>query len=306
MESNRVLSKHYKYTKDNVYLTEEQRDFYEENGYVMFRNLVDWDILDECKQHFIDVCNNNSDAPVMIMMKDTHLKTKNVKGEYVINKIQDFLYDEVFFKYVSYKPMIDIVQSIIGPNITGVNSMLINKPPDSTKDSSRHPLHQDLHYFPFRPANSAVATWTAMETVNVQNGCLFVVPGSHKGELMKHEYPPNVTNKAYHGVLGKDHLPTVSLIMEKGDTVFFHPLLLHGSGPNITKGFRKAISCHYADSNCYPINVRGTSQEELEREVLEVAARKGLGGVAFQDIWKAKSRWIRGELGNFQKMDSHL
>ena len=34
--------------------------------------------------------------------------------------------------------------------------------------------------------------------------------------------------------------------MEPGDTVFFHPILLHGSGRNRTQGFRRAISAHYA------------------------------------------------------------
>jgi len=44
----------------------------------------------------------------------------------------------------------------------------------------------------------------------------------------------------YHGVRNydPDH-PRVHLEMEKGDTVFFHPLLIHGSGMNQTKGFRK-------------------------------------------------------------------
>lgn len=32
-----------------------------------------------------------------------------------------------------------------------------------------------------------------------------------------------------------DHLPKVNVVMDKGDTVFFHPLLLHGSGPNNSK-----------------------------------------------------------------------
>lgn len=39
----------------------------------------------------------------------------------------------------------------------------------------------------------------------------------------------------YHGVQGFDNHPKVFVEMEKGDTVFFHPLLLHGSGPNLTK-----------------------------------------------------------------------
>jgi phytanoyl-CoA hydroxylase len=109
----------------------------------------------------------------------------------------------------------------------------------------------------------------------------------------------------YHGVQGLDHLKKVYVIMEKGDTVFFHPLLLHGSGPNRTKGFRKAISCHYADSNCYFIDVRGTSSEGIATEIKKVFAKKGVPGT-FVDLWKAKSRLVKGAPGNFQTMESHL
>lgn len=44
----------------------------------------------------------------------------------------------------------------------------------------------------------------------------------------------------YHGIQGyKQDNNRVHLVMEKGDTVFFHPLLIHGSGRNKTQGFRK-------------------------------------------------------------------
>ena len=66
---------------------------------------------------------------------------------------------------------------------------LINKPPDTGSLSSRHPLHQDLHYFPFRPADRICAAWTAMEKITAENGCLIVLPGSHKSTLQKHDYP---------------------------------------------------------------------------------------------------------------------
>ena len=66
---------------------------------------------------------------------------------------------------------------------------LINKPPDTGALMSRHPLHQDLHYFPFRPADRIVAAWTAMERITPENGCLIVLPGTHKGVLEKHDYP---------------------------------------------------------------------------------------------------------------------
>ena len=42
-------------------------------------------------------------------------------------------------------------------------------------------------------------------------------------------------NKAFHSVEGFEDHPVLSLRMEKGDTVFFHPLLVHGSGVNLTK-----------------------------------------------------------------------
>ena len=62
--------------------------------------------------------------------------------------------------------------------------MLINKPPGV---DGRHPLHQDLLYFPFRPADRIIGTWTAMVPCDRTNGCLVVVPGSHKGPLLEHE-----------------------------------------------------------------------------------------------------------------------
>ncbi|RZB40008.1 phytanoyl-CoA dioxygenase, peroxisomal-like, partial [Asbolus verrucosus] len=295
----------FKYTQDGGVLTEEQRQFYEDNGYILIKNNVSHALLDEVRQRFIDICEGKVDSGFMTVMKDPSLKNKGVKGEYLINKIQDWLFDDVLFKYCSYEPVTDVIASIIGPNITGAHSMLINKPPDSDPGASLHPLHQDLHYFPFRPAERIAASWTAMERVDENNGCLYVVPGTHKGQLYHHTYPDGYKNKLYHGIQGLDHLPKINVVMEKGDTVFFHPLLLHGSGPNRTKGFRKAISCHYADSNCYFIDVKGTTQEDISVEIEAIAAKKG-ADVKFVDIWKSKSRLVRGAPGNFQHFESHL
>ena len=83
---------------------------------------------------------------------------------------------------------------------------------------------------------------------------LLVIPGSHTGELMSHGYPKweGGVNKMYYGIKNVEFSKAnmIYLEMEKGDTVFFHPILIHGSGANRTEGFRKAISCHYAASEC--------------------------------------------------------
>jgi phytanoyl-CoA hydroxylase len=116
----------------------------------------------------------------------------------------------------------------------------------------RHPLHQDLVYFPFRPADAVLGTWTALQPVNRENGCLVVVPGTHRGPLLEHQNVDwEYVNAGYFGAKGAGaQLERVHVECEPGDTILFHALLLHGSGQNRTQGFRRAISCHYASTQC--------------------------------------------------------
>jgi len=167
-----------------------------------------------------------------------------------IAKIQDFHNDPVLFDgYARHPKLLAMVEQFCGPDIKSIHSMLINKPPGV---DGRHPLHQDLLYFPFRPADRIVATWTALESCTRENGCLVVVPGTQRGDLLPHGNPDwDYLNTAYFGAAGVGaHPERVHLEMEPGDTVFFHPLLLHGSGRNRSDGFRRAISAHYASAAC--------------------------------------------------------
>ena len=97
----------------------------------------------------------------------------------------------------------------------------------------------------------------------------------------------------YHGVRGFDNHPYVELSMDKGDTVFFHPVLIHGSGVNNTNGFRKAISCHYSTADMQFIDIRGTSQENIAREVEELSKHRGVE-MDFATFWKLRSRHVAG------------
>uniref|UniRef100_A0A8D8W6G7 phytanoyl-CoA dioxygenase n=1 Tax=Cacopsylla melanoneura TaxID=428564 RepID=A0A8D8W6G7_9HEMI len=298
METTKTSSYQYSLNKNKI-LTKDQQDFYEAQGYLLIPKLIGNDVLDRCRDRFVDLCEGRADKGNMLLMKDVSLaKQGGVKGEYLYNKAQDFAYDDVFQTYIMHDKLLDIVESFIGPNIRAIHSMLINKPPDAGTLTSRHPLHQDLHYFPHRPANRIVASWTAMESVTEDNGCLFVLPGSHHnpGVLHQHDYPnwEGGVNAMYHGVQGFDSHPKLNLCMEKGDTVFFHPLLIHGSGMNRTKGFRKAISCHYAAAECHYIDVRGTTQDNIANEIEQIALKKFGVELKFEEIWDAKSRLVRG------------
>uniref|UniRef100_A0A671XM48 Phytanoyl-CoA dioxygenase, peroxisomal n=1 Tax=Sparus aurata TaxID=8175 RepID=A0A671XM48_SPAAU len=293
------------YTFDNDLLTPEQRLFYEENGFILIKNLVSEEDIDKFRNEFERICRQEVKVPGLVVMRDLAIvKSEFVPDQKAVSKLQDYQEDpELFrslYKCVCSQLILNYVECFTGPNIMAMHTMLINKPPDAGKKTSRHPMHQDLHYFPFRPADKIVCAWTAMERVNRQNGCLVVLPGTHTGTLQEHDYPEweGGVNKMYHGVRGYDpQHPRVHLEMEKGDTVFFHPLLIHGSGMNQTQGFRKAISCHYAGADCYYIDVKGTTQENIEKEVQEIAARKYAldNEITFTDTWAFRGRLVQGE-----------
>uniref|UniRef100_A0A3Q3WFE8 Phytanoyl-CoA dioxygenase, peroxisomal n=1 Tax=Mola mola TaxID=94237 RepID=A0A3Q3WFE8_MOLML len=288
------------YTLDTDLLTPEQRLSYEQNGYILIKNLVSEEDINRFRYTHTRLCRQEVKAPGLVTMRDLAiLKSEFVPDQRAISKIQDFQEDPELFRYCTLPQILKYVECFTGPNIMAMHTMLINKPPDAGKKTSRHPMHQDLHYFPFRPADWIVCAWTAMETVNRQNGCLVVLPGTHTGTLQEHDYPEweGGANKMYHGVRGYDSQhPRVHLEMEKGDTVFFHPLLIHGSGMNQTQGFRKAISCHYASADCYYIDVNGTTQENIANEVKEITMRKYAGQeISFQDSWAFRGRLVKGE-----------
>ncbi|XP_006085869.1 phytanoyl-CoA dioxygenase, peroxisomal [Myotis lucifugus] len=294
----------FQYTRDNNVLSLEQRKFYEENGFLVIKNLVSDADIERFRNEFERLCRQEVKPAGLMLMKDvTIAKSKYAPSEKVITKAQDFQEDEELFRYCTLPEILKYVECFTGPNIMAMHTMLINKPPDSGKKTSRHPLHQDLHYFPFRPSDSIVCAWTAMEHIDRNNGCLVVLPGTHKGTLKPHDYPKweGGVNIMFHGIQDYDeNNARVHLVMEKGDTVFFHPLLIHGSGQNRTQGFRKAISCHFASADCHYIDVKGTSQENIENEIVSLAEKLyGVkDGVSLKDVWRFRGRLVKGQRVN--------
>ena len=234
-------------------LDAEQIEFYWKHGYVVAREVYDEASLSRWLDRFLDLLEGRvAPAEHMLVMRDVMVAkgavTPGTRAE-AIAKVQDFDGDEVLYSYVEDARTRALVEPILGNDLLSIHTMLINKPPHV---DGRHPLHQDLLYFPLRPADKIAAVWTALERVTKENGCLVVVPGTHRGELLAHENPDwEWLNLAYFGAKGVGaDTERVHLEMDPGDTVVFHPLLLHGSGRNCTSSFRRAISAHYASADC--------------------------------------------------------
>lgn len=305
------LFSRFRYTLDNGVLTQEERKFYEENGFILRNKYLTDTQVKRFNDRFSELCENPSQrSKFMLVMRNVTEKNneklndkKKLRLKSDIVKLQDWQNDSVLMEYAKNPTILKTVSAFTGKNIHSIHTMYINKPPDKGNGSSRHPPHQDLWYFPFRPADLIVASWTALEKIDEKNGCLYVLPGSHKSTLLNHCYPikGGVVNKAYHQIKDFDISTTKnlkSLHMEPGDTVFFHPLLFHGSGPNKSKHYRRAISTHFASAQCHQIKLTpGDTQWSVKQELEEMALKQKIGKITFHQIWQLKNRCLQGKRG---------
>ena len=187
----------------------------------------------------------------MVLMKDVMVAKHAVEPKSAllgINKLLNFEDDPGFYSYVEHPGLVEAVNDLIGNDLYSLVTNVFNKPPVV---DGRHPLHQDLRYFRMRPPEKIVAAWTAISPCTRENGCLAVVPGSHHLGMLGHKLPDwEFVNFAFYGIDDTTQLEHVHIEMEPGDTLLFHPLLVHGSGRNLTSECRRSISTHYASSEC--------------------------------------------------------
>ena len=93
-----------------------------------------------------------------------------------INRNYIHLISPIFNKVCLNKNILDAVQSIIGKNILICGTTLFIKNPNEKGFVS---FHQDAKYIGLEPHNW-VTVWLAVTDANEQNGCMRMLPGSHK------------------------------------------------------------------------------------------------------------------------------
>ncbi|MGU9957360.1 MAG: phytanoyl-CoA dioxygenase family protein [Arenicellales bacterium WSBS_2016_MAG_OTU3] len=126
--------------------------------------------------------------------------------------------------------VIDAVEDLIGPNIDLWGSVLFIKDPQSSGYVS---WHQDATYMGFN-ANDFVTPWIALTPSNRKNGCMTMIPGSHKQHIRKHDDTFEDNNILTRGqvVSGVDACNGVDLILRPGQMSLHHGETIHGSQPN--------------------------------------------------------------------------
>ena len=157
-------------------------------------------------------------------------------------KIERLENDPLFLAYIRNPRFREITRELIGEEVSIYRAMFMNKPAGR---GTHLPYHQDggsqwqLSLDPF------VTIWTALDDATRENGCMQVIPGSHKLGLLSDEgHTISPDQEARH--CGEES--SVYLEANAGEAILLHNLLLHRSGINTIDQPRRAFSVCYMDA----------------------------------------------------------
>ena len=131
--------------------------------------------------------------------------------------------------------VLDRVAELSGPTLDCFLSQFIFKNPGAWGQ----PWHQDSWYFPFEPARPISGVWLAVTQATLENGCLYVLPGSHRERV--HEHVPDRrpgANYGYVEIIDHDMCGSMPVLMDPGDLLLFDSHLMHRSTDNESDGIR--------------------------------------------------------------------
>jgi len=144
---------------------------------------------------------------------------------------------EVFRNLARDPRLLDALEPILGPNIEFLSDKVVFK---SAATQFGSPWHQD---WPYWEGQHKISVWVALDAATRENGCLKMMPGSHK-QLSTHD---GFGHRLRPGAA--DETRAVSLPCDPGDAVLFHDLTLHASFPNTSGRDRWSVISTYRSAS---------------------------------------------------------
>jgi hypothetical protein len=228
------------------HLSAEQRARYDEQGFVKLPGFADLATCSRMLERVIEIsrrrADGDTDGPGFVM-PEPNLAGNDGPPETLVSKVFKLHRDGVFHDFATSAEVLALVQELIAPHLTCFLSQFIFK----NAGAWGQPWHQDSVYFPFEPARPIVGVWVAVTEATLENGCLHVLPGSHREPI--HDHVLDRRPGALYGyieIVDHDMTGSVPVLMEPGDVLLFDSHLMHRSTDNVSAGIRAAMVYHYA------------------------------------------------------------
>jgi phytanoyl-CoA hydroxylase len=250
-------------------VTDQHKQQFQDDGYVVVRGLFSADEVDRYRDHFMTLRKHGSypgDFP------GTDLKSNDPLKRYP-RMIHMHRWDELSLQWLIDARLNACMTELLGREPYAVQTMLYFKPPGARGQA----LHQDNFYLRAQPG-TCMAAWMALDRCDEANGCMQVVPGSHTWPLLCTEKADTSVSFTDVTVPIPEGQPIAPVIMEPGDVLFFNGALVHGSLPNTTTDrFRRALIGHYIEGAAEQVSQFYHPALRMDGTPLELEASVGGG-----------------------------
>ena len=219
-------------------LTDEQKQFYADNGYVLVPGLL---TPDEAAQYRTESHDLAARLSALRSINSTWGSANTVtdKPTQLLHCHDVQFQSAAFARLIVDERVAGVAADIIGPNVQLHHTKMFIKPPEK---GSPFPMHQDAPFFPHEN-HSMIAAIIHFDDAPLEKGCVRVVPGSHKLGMLPHD-----SEGAWH--LSPEDYPVSSAIpieAKAGDALFFSYLTIHGSGINESSEARTTVLIQMRD-----------------------------------------------------------
>ena len=222
---------------------ESIRQFYAENGYYVLPDALTAAEVEELRAETTAICKGERG--------DVDGFEPGMPGESEDDVLRRYLcihfphkISELMLGYLGHRQIAHVLTQIIGPNVKCMQSMLFIKATGKPGQA----WHQDEYFIPTRD-RTLTGAWIALDDATIENGCLWIVPGSHKRGMLwpqhDHDDPRFDCAGETYGFPYTDE-DSIPVEVKAGSLVFFNGYLLHRSFPNRAQsGYRRVLVNHY-------------------------------------------------------------
>ncbi len=221
---------------------QEQKTFFEEEGYLIVEKLLSPEELAECQTEILRLHkfaaeleakgeNGHFQREPYAKNESQGLASRGIEDDRlpVLRKAENTRqYSEVFRRLSIHPKLVQVVQNLIGPDLLLFRSTLMFKP---AFHGSAHGIHQDSAYWPMEPP-MLVTVSIALNDATPENGCFKVIPQSHKWGLQSWGHIARKQDESLTDHEERNFSEQIDVPLSAGSALFFHSLMAHGSGPN--------------------------------------------------------------------------
>jgi ectoine hydroxylase-related dioxygenase (phytanoyl-CoA dioxygenase family) len=227
-------------------LTQQQLDFYQVNGYLAIENVLLAEEIAELRRvtdEFVEKSRQVTQHTDVFDLEPGHTPEAPRLRRLKNPANQHPCYDRM----MRHPAILDLVAQLIGPDIRQNGHKLNLK---YAEFGSPVEWHQDFAFYP-HTNDDLLAVGIAIDDMTLENGCLLVVPGSHKGPMVDHHQNGIFVGAVTDPSFAPDNVVPIQL--KAGGISIHHARLLHASAPNTSQYPRRFLLYQYCAVDAWPL-----------------------------------------------------